>query len=34
MPSSPPFGVNVFTAPEKAVVGERPRPSARRSPGT
>ena len=26
MPSSPPLGVNVFTAPEKAVVGERPRP--------
>jgi glyoxylase-like metal-dependent hydrolase (beta-lactamase superfamily II) len=26
MPSSSPLGVNVFTAPEKAVVGERPRP--------
>ena len=26
MPSSPPLGVNVFTAPEKAVVGERPGP--------
>jgi glyoxylase-like metal-dependent hydrolase (beta-lactamase superfamily II) len=26
VPSLPPLGVNVFTAPEKAVVGERPRP--------
>ena len=26
MTYSPPLGVNVFTAPEKAVVGERPRP--------
>ena len=26
MPSSPPLGVNVFTAPRKAVVGERPPP--------
>ena len=26
MPSSPPFGVNVFTAPEKPLVGERPCP--------
>ena len=25
MPSSSPLGVNVFTVPEKAVVGERPR---------